>query len=555
MFKKSLLIILVGLLSACASKTHHPALKKNFLKGYEALNENNADQAILSFEQIKNLDVGMRDYILYYLGKAYLKAERCEEAHEVFRELISEYPKSRWSGVARFQGNHCPPLEEIAEKPKPILCEDFPHLRDQAECFFSRRQYRSAKELYAQLAMEGAPGSLDDLIRLSQSATRSQDYEMALKTNFRIRELYPQKAVSRTALHNIAYLYQASGQYREAILLMQSLLEEADSPRKRRQWFEKIGWDHYRLGGWSNAVEAFDQSLAEEESAFSLYWKGRSLERLKRKKEAKETYRSLLDRYPATYYGIRAVSRLHGSPSGGVLKGWWPRTFSLRWYQEKLLLEPSEDLKRIEELKSLQLEKDAEVEIRKLRAEKRYPLPGDLRKIKKEKDNFVIKLRIPRTEHLVYRLPYADFLLSQAALRGETNPYLLYAMMRQESQYRESVVSPVGAIGLLQVMPLTGERLAEEAKWSFFEREWLFEPMTNIELAVLYIDKLSRQFDQKWYLIAAAYNAGEAVVENWQRDKSALSEEEFIEEIPYQETRDYVKKIYTNWAAYRWIYQ
>lgn len=134
------------------------------------------------------------------------------------------------------------------------------------------------------------------------------------------------------------------------------------------------------------------------------------------------------------------------------------------------------------------------------------------------------------------------------------DPFLLYGMMRQESRFRESVVSPAGAVGLMQIMPGTGRKLARDAAWDDYDTTWLYDPVTNIELAVLYVRQLAGLFDGRWYAIAASYNAGEAVVREWVNLRKGLSEEEFIEEIPYQETRNYVKKVYANWKAYRFIY-
>ncbi|MBI4373736.1 MAG: transglycosylase SLT domain-containing protein [Deltaproteobacteria bacterium] len=531
-------------------------MKKNFLQGYRAVKSGQPDRAIASLEPIRDLDVGMRDYVLYYLGKAYLQREECPKARRVFRELVGSYPESRWVGAARYRQSHCPSPEGPEEKSRPVLCEDFSLMRDRAECFFSRREYQKAKDLYASLSVKpDGDLRLNDLMRLSQSATRSQDYESALKANDRIRELYPQTVAARTALHNIAYLYQVSGQYREAILLIESFLEEAASSRERRRWLQKTGWGHYRLGEWSKAALALEGSLQEEETAFSLYWRGRALGKLGKKKEAREIYASLADRYPATYYAIRALSQLHGSPPKRYLKKWWPGTVSLHWTWEKIPLEPSDDLEKINLLKWLGLESDAAVETRRVRAERHYLLPDDVGEIKRKGDYFIIPLRLPRTEHFTYRLPHADFLFSQVKTQGGLDPFFLYALMRQESHFRESVVSPVGAIGLLQLLPTTAEGVAMKAGWPFFEEKWLYEPMTNIELAVLYIGKLSQDFEDRWYLVAAAYNAGEGVVSRWNQAWRRLPEEEFIEEIPYEETRDYVKKIYTNWTAYRWIYR
>ena len=210
-------------------------------------------------------------------------------------------------------------------------------------------------------------------------------------------------------------------------------------------------------------------------------------------------------------------------------------------------------LQRIYELASLGLFHDAEIEVRRVRGRLRIPLPPDPKKIKKGREGFFFEARHLEAEHPDYMIPYADFTFS-GIHKTAVDPFLLYAMMRQESRFRDSVVSPAGAVGILQIMPGTGRRLAKEAGWSDYQPDWLYDPVTNIELAVKYIKKLSDLFDGKWYAIAASYNAGEHVVKEWVAQRKGLPEEEFIEEIPYSETRDYVKKVYTNWRAYRFIY-
>jgi len=159
------------------------------------------------------------------------------------------------------------------------------------------------------------------------------------------------------------------------------------------------------------------------------------------------------------------------------------------------------------------------------------------------------------SDHDDYQIPYAHFLLSEIRKqKAYLDPFLLYGMMRQESHYRENIVSPAGAMGLLQIMPGTGCRLADEAGWNSFYVSWLQDPLTNIELSIRYVKKLEHIFPHQWYATVASYNAGEKVVAEWIKAREGLSEEEFIEEIPYGETRDYVKKVYTNWKAYQTIY-
>jgi soluble lytic murein transglycosylase len=541
-----------------------PALKKNFLKGYKYTQEGRHDRAVAHLLKIRQLDVAMRDYILFYLGKGLLNRQACHEAREVFRELVQGYPESRWIPWAEPQvqsAEPCPPLILEVQEAERTDCGEVLEEVDRADCLFRQRQYPKAKELYRRLVegREGAKGQgIFNLTRLSQAASRSQDFETALWANFALRSRYPKTETAREAHRKIAFLHQDAGDYRKAILVLKELVEEARSAAERRHYQERIGWCHFRLEGYREAIAAFDAALREIESPFSLYWKGRSLERLGRKGEGEEFFRQLADIYRGGYYGIRALESLYGrgSPPSRILKEWWlPAGPGLRWEKELASLGESSDLERIWELASLGLFQDAEIEIRRSRSRLGIPLPSDPKKIRKRGGEFLIEMRSLREENPDYRMPFADFLVSQIqASKAEIDPYLLYAMMRQESRFREAAVSPAGAVGILQIMPGTGRRLAREAGWAEYQPSWLYDPVTNIELAVNYVRKLSGLFGGRWHLIAASYNAGEHVVKAWAEQRKGLPEDEFIEEIPYQETKDYVKKVYANWKAYRFIY-
>jgi len=252
-----------------------------------------------------------------------------------------------------------------------------------------------------------------------------------------------------------------------------------------------------------------------------------------------------------------------GAPSGwwggggeGLFEEWWPGIASLDWKVEPLVLHESEELRRIRELGLLGLERDAGIEIRRFRIRRGLPLPNDPKAFLAGDGAYRFQLRVPRQEHPEYRLLYADHLFTAAEQAGlKSDPLLLYAMMRQESEFHRRAVSPAGAIGILQIMPRTGEKLARRLDWEEFEPRWLYDPVTNIELAVRYLRRLEEKFPNRWYATVAAYNAGEKAVKGWLSARGNLSEEIFIEEIPYRETRHYVKSVYVNFAAYRWIYR
>lgn len=130
----------------------------------------------------------------------------------------------------------------------------------------------------------------------------------------------------------------------------------------------------------------------------------------------------------------------------------------------------------------------------------------------------------------------------------------IWGIMRAESLYKTDVISPVGAKGLMQLMPMTSRNLAKLGDLKDFKVDDLLEPGTNIALGSQYLARLSRQFHGNLSLVAAAYNAGPHRVLGWLVSFGHLETDEFIEHIPFVETRNYVKKVLLNNSAYRMIY-
>ncbi len=130
----------------------------------------------------------------------------------------------------------------------------------------------------------------------------------------------------------------------------------------------------------------------------------------------------------------------------------------------------------------------------------------------------------------------------------------IWGIMRAESLYKTDVISPVGAKGLMQLMPMTSRNLARLGNIKDFKVDDLLDPSTNIALGSQYLARLGRQFHGNLSLVAAAYNAGPHRVAGWLVSFGHLETDEFIEHIPFVETRTYVKKVLLNNSAYRMIY-
>lgn len=134
------------------------------------------------------------------------------------------------------------------------------------------------------------------------------------------------------------------------------------------------------------------------------------------------------------------------------------------------------------------------------------------------------------------------------------NPEWVWSIMRAESLYKPDVISPVGARGLLQLMPYTARNLARLAGDAAETPPNVLDPETNIRLGAQYLARLRQKFKNNLPLAAAAYNAGPHRVEGWLVNFGHLDTDEFIEHIPFLETRNYVKKVVRNHTFYRRLY-
>ena len=145
-------------------------------------------------------------------------------------------------------------------------------------------------------------------------------------------------------------------------------------------------------------------------------------------------------------------------------------------------------------------------------------------------------------------------LVESSAARYSVDPHLIWALMTVESSHNPWAISRVGARGLMQVMPHTGQLTADRLGWPYFGAPLLFEPEVAIEMAAWYFHELITQFQGQFPLAMAAYNAGPHRVKVWLEFKSKLPLDELIEEIPYAQAREYAKKVTRHLGLYRRIY-
>jgi soluble lytic murein transglycosylase len=150
-------------------------------------------------------------------------------------------------------------------------------------------------------------------------------------------------------------------------------------------------------------------------------------------------------------------------------------------------------------------------------------------------------------------LPRAyEWLAVPAANRYGLDPNLLLAVMRVESAYQKHIVSYAGAVGLMQIMPRTGQLIAHALGHKDFSPADLLDPQTNLEFAAWYLTSLIRRFDGRLPLAIAAYNGGPHNVRRWMQESAdGTSVDVLLERIPFTQTHRYVRRVLVNYEAYR----
>jgi soluble lytic murein transglycosylase len=158
-----------------------------------------------------------------------------------------------------------------------------------------------------------------------------------------------------------------------------------------------------------------------------------------------------------------------------------------------------------------------------------------------------------RLLRIVYPFPYRAEIEAEAARRG-VDPYLVAGLVRQESMFNATAVSPAGAVGLMQVMPATGRSLARQVGVSNFSVNHLRDPDINIRIGMLFMAQLLQQYNGRLPDLLAAYNAGSGRLARWRAFPEYGDDDLFAERIPFAETRDYVKIVQQNRRIYAAIY-
>lgn len=166
---------------------------------------------------------------------------------------------------------------------------------------------------------------------------------------------------------------------------------------------------------------------------------------------------------------------------------------------------------------------------------------------------FIILLNIKSIFKSFYPIKYENHIIKYSE-KYSISPYLVAAVIRAESNFNEKAVSHRGAYGLMQIMPDTGLWIAEQMELKNFKAEGLYDTEVNIAMGCWYINNLSSEFNGDMDLVLAAYNGGRGNVQKWLKNREYSEDGRTLNNIPFEETDKYVKKVKTNYNVYLKLY-
>jgi len=335
-------------------------------------------------------------------------------------------------------------------------------------------------------------------------------------------------------------------------------------PENREETLWGLGWMRYTAGDYKEAQKYFLDLAAFKESReyFKyIYWKAKSDEKLAEScAKLKTSSKNESDKCPE-----EARDFFSGLPSNEGYYGYLIKFRSkrerppVRIEAAKPEMPDGEEYQRIGALTFLGLQDEAAKEmaaaLKKARSDKEYLYLGYMANTLQVYPGIIAFAEQQSKGEflpLSYPLGYWDA-VERAAQKSKVDPFLIAAVIREESRFDPKAVSQAGAIGLMQLMPSTAQRLKHEANVDIAGTADIHDAEKNITLGAHYLSILLGEFKKASFAIAA-YNAGENALKRWLARSNNKDLDEFIEEITYKETRKYVKKVLKSYWQYRTVY-
>lgn len=504
-------------------------------------------------------------YASRYKFASLIESDNKNIAKEKFVEYLSYAPNGRFAQDALLK------LKEY----KTLSKEDYEII---AAAYFKNNDFRSAYDTYLKTDLN------KNWVEISKCAKNVKDYDKELEfiknglvgfykpdekeISYAIERYISLTKQNRIQALNILY---AGNEKAYIFPTIEYKLAESLSSLKAYElykdivlnysssyWASNAFWElffyNYKQGHYQTCIKLYDTYFSQFENSQDApritYWYGKALLMDKKRQSARDAFYKVINNYPLDFYALLSARQLKLSGKEKIITkkriaSYNINSISKHIFKNSLLefLVKYDDFETIEELK---IDNEA-IKSWVLNKKEQYPISiTTIRKEVLEKE----KISFSDWElKLMYPIVYED-IVNKYAKKYNRSPYLFLSLIREESHFNKYAKSSVGALGLAQLMPSTANFISKEN----IVKSSLFEPETSIDLGMKYYTYLVDYFNGNEFLAIMAYNAGPGNIEKWLKIHSDLEIDMFIENVPYLETKNYIKKILSSYWAYVHIY-
>lgn len=441
----------------------------------------------------------------------------------------------------------------------------------------------TAHAALSQARVENAEADAERLFYALLAARRAGAYDSMAVAMRELSERHPRSHYRLEALANAASQYWVLGDHARSLPLYETCAVEFAQRPEGRDCAWKVAVQSFILGRGEaeRKLEAYlEAEPAGEHASGALYFLGRAAELRRDRAAAKAFFQKVIELFPNHFYaelsrerlleaGLQAqvaapavVARLKAIafPPGAPFLSFEPNEATRRRMARAELLARG----ALYDFAELELRHEARqagqphllaMAAARMATRRGAPEQG-IRYVKSIFPGYVNLPVTPATMPLLklaYPMPFKDPLWTYAA-QYEIDPYVLAGLIRQESEFSPRVVSRANAHGLAQIMPATGRDLARRLGIKGYSQRMLFDPNVNVRMGAYYLRNLVSSLGGRLDQALASYNAGKSRVTQWLERGQYRDTAEFVESIPFHETRGYVQSVMRNAGIYRRLY-
>jgi len=465
--------------------------------------------------------------------------------------------------------------------------KDFEHEVSKRQYLMFRTQLNYSMKNWTNVIKYGTEyvekyGDESDLIyKIGRAYRQTGNTKEAHKYYEKHVKAYPNSKITHDILWYLAWDREDHKDFEAAKIQFEKISNQRPVGTRGEESALRVGLLNFRQKKFDLALKEFDKFRAKfPESVYvpaSLYWSARTFLAKNDTLSAKKIIDSINARYSLNYYGFRA-RQLFGDTNVSLIRisdSVWHSRIDKISKNEKSNISASADI--LDNLLlgiflgTLGLRDEAELLFEPIenRSVKNYPIVVSLARFYAKTGSVYHSYRLarrifwamPYEQRYEFSPQYAKLMYPDAfakeveasAQKFDVKPQLIWAVMRQESTFSPQIMSPVGAIGLMQIMPYTGKEIADDLKKDSFETNYLLNPELNIEFGTYYLSKLLKLTDGDFVQTLAGYNGGLHNVKKWLKNNADIAADEpfFVECLGFAETRGYVKKVLENYWVYK----